>query len=572
MLRLYRIAALVCASALALPAAPGKSLFAIYAANREENRANYITGDFLLLGYSMVLENAVTKMEETQAAPDFQKFIAAAKAKLANAAGEDGQANRAYIEILDALLEGRSRTGIAEADQEIERIGAAAGPARSALFRQTIDYSQFKPRGKYSATPGLSHYFQAMRYAGAVLFSVKESAATGVTAADADRLTARASAFAQLIEGNAALKSGYAGLLDRFTWLFGPSEDLTAADVLEAGADRSKLLDLARKTGRQPKILGGVIDTGKLESGITAADALTGWRLFPSRYTPDSAAFQYLVYDSVTKYRGARQPFTLAVVNGRKVKGFPRGLELMSLLGSQTARQRLEAAGDLEYVGYEAAAAKARAALTSGEGLAGAQFKLLSQWLAQPGDEARRLNSALAFWTLYRHQNLLYAKQSYTASAKGLSGDARKEAWIEPLPELYRALVKLADETNQHLNFPGLATYAKLLGQCADIAAAEKEGKAPAAEQANFLNDLDQALLDLTGRSDAPAVVDVHTEPNSRQVVEEATAWGKPVVHRLTSGADARGALLTYQEFKQPMDRRLTDEEWRRRLAEAPKK
>ena len=65
-----------------------------------------------------------------------------------------------------------------------------------------------------------------------------------------------------------------------------------------------------------------------------------------------------------------------------------------------------------------------------------------------------------------------------------------------------------------------------------------------------------------------PAVVaDVFTEPNKRRVLEVATGrfnllW---VVYQLPSGKKVLGAgpVMSYREFKQPMDARLTDEEWR---------
>ena len=100
-----------------------------------------------------------------------------------------------------------------------------------------------------------------------------------------------------------------------------------------------------------------------------------------------------------------------------------------------------------------------------------------------------------------------------------------------------------------------------------------------------FLNNLDKAFLELTGQKDMPIVVDVHTEPNSGQVLEEAIGYPKSIYYGLKksnvvildpgandygleSNAVARGALFTHYEFKHPMSDRLTDAAWQAMLKE----
>jgi hypothetical protein len=79
----------------------------------------------------------------------------------------------------------------------------------------------------------------------------------------------------------------------------------------------------------------------------------------------------------------------------------------------------------------------------------------------------------------------------------------------------------------------------------------------------SFLNDLDQQLLKIAGREDTPIVVDVHTNPSSRQVLEEAVGYPLLVEFKPPKATAAlRGARLTHFEFRQPMDHRMTDEEW----------
>lgn len=537
------------------PVAAARGMFALYEENRAQQKPNYITEDFLLMAYGMLLEDGIRHLEEKVVLPEMTAILAELDAEVQ---GE----SRAYVAVLRALLEGRDKAGSETADAELKLVLAAAGLARSPLFGQTIDYSQCQPRGKYTATPELSRYFRAMRYAGTVLFPVQATKATGTSAEDADRLTAQAVAMARALHARPALEERYRALLTKLTWTFGPAEDLTLDDLLEAPKEgtRAHLLAAAKKNGRQPKILGAVVDVAKLEPGVTAADALTGWRLFPSRYTPDAAALQALVFDQVKAYKGKGTPFTATMVNGKLVKGFPRAAELMALLGSTEAARQM--AADTNYEGYAAARQRAGSALVTGDGLAAWHMQLMERWLGGAPASSRRLTTALGFFTLHRHANVLYAKQSYTPVAKGmLAGGERSAAWIEPAPELYALLRRLAARAGAEFDYAPLAEFALVLDRCIDIAhdAAAKRALRP--EQVAYLNELDVELKRLTRRDDAPLVVDIHTEANSGQVVQEALA--RPAV---VEARGARGALFTHREFKQPMDKRLTDEEWAARL------
>jgi hypothetical protein len=51
--------------------------------------------------------------------------------------------------------------------------------------------------------------------------------------------------------------------------------------------------------------------------------------------------------------------------------------------------------------------------------------------------------------------------------------------------------------------------------------------------------------------------VDIHTDPNSGMVVEEGIGFPRTVNRK-----ELRGARFDCYEFKQPMEKRLTDEGW----------
>ena len=80
-------------------------------------------------------------------------------------------------------------------------------------------------------------------------------------------------------------------------------------------------------------------------------------------------------------------------------------------------------------------------------------------------------------------------------------------------------------------------------------------------EQIDFLNSIDQRFGELTGAGDRPIVIDVHSDPNNEQVVQQAVGQPKIVVID-----DLRGARMSFHQFKHPMRSRMTDQEWQRSL------
>ena len=79
------------------------------------------------------------------------------------------------------------------------------------------------------------------------------------------------------------------------------------------------------------------------------------------------------------------------------------------------------------------------------------------------------------------------------------------------------------------------------------------------------LHNVDPAGLKTT------VVADVLTDPNTSQALEEGSGYLREIVVAYSDAAGhvflGRGATLSYYEFKQPMQNRLTDEAWRQLLA-----
>jgi hypothetical protein len=65
----------------------------------------------------------------------------------------------------------------------------------------------------------------------------------------------------------------------------------------------------------------------------------------------------------------------------------------------------------------------------------------------------------------------------------------------------------------------------------------------------------------LVGEPDKPLVVDVHTESTNAKILEEGLGFAR-TVEKIVGQATLRGGLMQYYEFKQPMERRLSDAAW----------
>ena len=572
----------VWASAEEPPGEHATGLFDMYARNRQEGVPNYITEDLMLLSYGMIRTAVNRALEREHHVGAVGRIVEGLAAQVAAAPDDPvNQANRDYLAVLLALWQGSDQAAgagePARAQAELDLVLASQALTRSPLWGQLIDYTQFKPRGHYSGDADLERYFRTVRYAGTVLFAITASKATGVSEALADRLTRQAVHLARFIEQDPGLAKEHGDLTRSLTWRFGLPEDLPHAALLALDAEpaetfRARLLAQAKEQGLQPRILGGVVDVGQLEDGVTAADAMTGWRLLPQRYTPESEAFQQLVFNGTGVFQGDEdaKPFGLTLINGKLVKGFPLLAELMALWGSEASYESLRQQGETAFEGYDAAWGRAQQTLAGANGLNTLHQQVIRTGLRSTSLD--RLTAMRAFWTWQRYAAVLYAKQSYTPADKSLVLPPPRPAGarLEPSLPLYLALARAVEAHRRVTPHAAWEAFADLLDHVISITLrGNGEDDLTAADEA-FLNELDAVLVALTGGPDAPIVVDIHTNPASREVLQEATGMARPVTLTTAEGQAARGARFTQCEFKHPMTERLDDAAWRELLAGSP--
>jgi hypothetical protein len=83
----------------------------------------------------------------------------------------------------------------------------------------------------------------------------------------------------------------------------------------------------------------------------------------------------------------------------------------------------------------------------------------------------------------------------------------------------------------------------------------------------NFGDQLNSVIADVDNKAKKTTIIaDVHTDSNTKQVLEEGVGYVKLIVvaYKVPDGRILIGAgpVMSYYEFKHPMDDRLTDEKW----------
>ena len=535
-----------------------------------------------------------------------------------------------YLTVARRLLgEGSANTCAVDdsvVDEILDLIDAEA-LASYPLFSRTcreIDFSQFKPRGHYTQSEDLKRYFRTMMWLGRTeLYLRSPQNVAGGTCPhqrpeDIQRQTIDAALMVELMD-LANVNPLYVEMEAILSFLVGEQDNVTPAQlryVLESVHiyDASQLLDIVTLEAFQKALEIKGFAFQRVLSQVLRSDPTTpesvqpasAFMLFGQRFIIDSYITGNVVFDKIT-YQST--PIC---------RLFPSTLDVMAGLGNNMAMELL--VPELNEYHYASNLAALRYLVDSHD-IAFWDSSIYNMWLNSirtlnpPMNREnlplcmqtaawwhQKLNTQLASWTELRHDNLLYAKQSYTSSY----ACSYPCAYVEPFPECFQSLNKLA--TVAHAKFSNISffdgalkkeilDYYELLETVTDtlatIARKELEGVSLTEDEMTFMKEMlyrggysvlkGWYMLLLNGPTYVPrwigtsafsdyVVADYHTTPtdSAGNVIGAVLHAGTGPVDLAIITAEAPdaataafvGPVMSYYEYTTTDFQRLTDEEW----------
>ena len=595
----------------------------------------YVSADSILYAVHQSYDSLLRRIELTSLIPSLRSLLQSMRNRLPTSdfGGLDEQARADvdfYLAVATSLLAGEPQPPVAGADPEevsayLQLIESQQGMVYRDLFGVTriFDFSQFTVRGHYAEGVDLQRYFRAMMWLGRIDFRLIDSTPDGQLFYR--RQLEATLALRQLIDETARVNweridrtlTAFTGVQDSMSL---PEVD-ELLDDLEI-ADLADLADLDDSTLAQAIVDGGygkqVICSHIMLSHPTPGTTMPlnrSFLLFGQRYVADSHVFSNVVWDRVpydppTPARPMPDPLDAAyaaLANDQAVALLEQELTTYQYAPDLASVRALIDEHPPEYWEgslYNLWLGSLRALSPTSE----VGDPLAVGLPAVAGTEAwgrRILNTQLASWSELRHDTLLYAKQSYTT---GQSICEYPDAYVEPYPEFFAALVRFAEHGQQLVGelglsltgdvgtyFDNLRTTASILG---DMAAAQRSGEPHDPEHIAFINravrtipagggcgspessaDAEGWYADLfleAGDRVAfdPNIADVHTQPTTvppdpprtvGYILHVGTGLARPMVVTTDSCTGPRAYVgLASSYFEQVTEdfARLTDEKW----------
>lgn len=494
--------------------------------------------------------------------------------------------------------------------KELALVNKAEGRVQSALFPWFPDYSQFIPRGHYTRSDTFKRYFRAMMWYGympfPILWPVNGMDKTGMTG-EPHWPSIRQSLLITWVlfntkTGDKPTIEAWKTIYEPTAFYVGTSDDLTpyqykavmdkvyGPDVKPAQfQDKAKLQqafeELRKLQG--PKINVRLYDvrTGKV---------MPYGRMFKfmgQRYIPDSEMMQRLV--------------------SWPERPFPRGLDVMAVLGSERAADILDNVYKdpeswKDYLPERDKLVKEFAAVPQStwqsnlywgwlwtlDSLLGRFGKGYPTFMTNQAWENKGLNTALGSWAELRHDTILYAKQS-GVECGGDGEEVLPKGYVEPNVEFYNRLLWLTKASRTGLSKRGLVTddVAEKFGNFEDLLTFLKNVSVKELTNQKLTdNEYEQIRIyganlegltlsvmegqpsywfEITSETDKnmAVIADVHTSGDT--CLEEGVGHANviyvvaPIEGKLYL---TRGAVFSYYEFTHPSGDRLTDEKWQQML------
>jgi hypothetical protein len=492
--------------------------------------------------------------------------------------------------------------------EQVEQILTADGQAFSVLIPDfKDDYGAYKPVGHYAGDPDLEAYFRGMTWYGRMHFLLQDPANPNFTPSRLPLIVTLALRRAQLDDRPAS--EVWADLHRVLTFMVGPSDDI---GPLEYG----KLMD--QVYGNNPGIQ-DLADQALWQKFLSRSEQLPapqinslfvvsmddstsekGWRFMGQRFTLDGMILQNLIFDRVhAKPDNTRREL-------------PSGLDVMSAFGSLPAFQELDHQGITSFPNYIDQMEKMQQAVIAQpeEQWLG---RFYDSWLysffpvVQTKDSGypaymqtsawsyKDLNAALGSWAELKHDTVLYTKMPEMLGGGGPPMSDPAPSYVEPNPDAFYRMSYMARMLScglQNLGLPGrgsgfvdasgyifgMGALGERFSILGNIAVKELAGQ-PLDDNEN------SAITNCLGMIECLNKNTAYNQPNSEMpkvpVIAAVSGFEDRVLEVGIGNVDriyvvvpledkweiAQGGVFSYYEFDQPRNQRLTDDEWRVKLA-----
>ncbi|MFA6541630.1 MAG: DUF3160 domain-containing protein [Bacteroidota bacterium] len=501
----------------------------------------------------------------------------------------------------------------------------AEKPAKYPLFsttNRTIDFSQFTPRGHYTEIAALKQYFKAMIWIGRTeLYLIPPRSDDGFQPAPED--IRRQIIDAVLINELLTNTNSFSALnqIDSLIQMFAGEQDNVTVSNLQSLLSSisidsaSALLDTNVVNKFQDSLSTQSYAFQRINSQILMSDPMSPEQIRPAaafmllgqRFVIDSYVTGNVVYDKII------------FQNNKILRMLPSTHDVLFALGNNASAQFLT--NDFKQYHYEPNLAALRYLVDSYD----ESFwnsTLYNSWLNTirslnpPEDRTiypnfmqtaawwqEKMNTQLASWAELRHDNLLYAKQSYTGGVTCTF----PATFVEPIPKFYQAIKQFAENAKEKFlpyegTISGVVEYFTFLSAVSDtlfsIASKTLAHEQPGENEIKFghkvlyeegsgcMRYLDGWFprLFYSGENALTKqdylVADIHTAPTD--------ALGNPVgwvFHAATGPVNMAfittttvdgdvvtfaGPVSSYYEYVSTNFKRLTDEEWKTMYGAAP--
>ncbi|MCB1189663.1 MAG: DUF3160 domain-containing protein [Leptospiraceae bacterium] len=486
------------------------------------------------------------------------------------------------------------------ANKDLESVTKASGFGESSITGEKEDFTQYIPRGHYNKNDTLKNYFKVMMWYGRIYFPL-EDPIPGMLITSLLSEKQNIKTWEDIYIPTSYLV-GKSDDLDYYAYKSGMDRVFGVTYNPKTSPDKSKLATFVQylKNFQSPRIISNSVrnDRGSLD----LEEKQAGFRFMGQRFIPDSHIFTMLTSPRVGS---DEQP-----------RNFPKGLDVMSILGSNQAEKLLEDEFKTvpklsanhnflkkQFQGYDDKVYNQNiywSWLNSIRSLFGKPAKGLPDFVYTPEWGYRLLLTSHGTWAELRHDTLLYAKQSYAE----MGGPDPETIYYAGQPEIPKGYVEpnyvffsefgtLVYLTKDKIQKAGVLTdeysqklekFQAIIVKLSKIAQKETTGSPITDEDylfiANFSKELGAIILPFADYIEdqykqMAIIADVHTDAFSQMALEVGVGSPQEMFVYVKDKNGSRvcvGYTYSYYEFKNSIDKRMTDEDWKKKVYEPSSK